>query len=71
MHLQAVSLGELPLGASEVTNLAGVDDGDREARRPECGGDGRLVAPGGFHDDALGAHGLETEDQCLQNASPA
>ena len=43
--VQAVSLGQLPLGPGEVTDLAGVDDGDREAGRPECGGDGRLIAP--------------------------
>ena len=49
--VDTVCLRQLALRAGEFTNLARVDDGNRNTGGGERGGQGHLVAPGGFHDD--------------------
>ena len=63
--VDAVCLRELALRAGEVTNLTGVDHGNRNTDGAERDGQGYLIAPGGFHDDALRVQGLELENQSV------
>jgi hypothetical protein len=61
--IDLVSLGELPNGAGEATDLQRRDDDDREALGASRPDEGLLEPPGGFDDDALEAVATEAADQ--------
>ena len=51
LGVQPVGLGEASDGSGEVADLAGVDDGKRQAGAGQCRSDGALEAAGGLQHD--------------------
>ena len=61
--VQRIGFGERPGGASEIPDLAGIDDGDRQVGTGQGGRHGGLIAPGGFEDHQRGAQRLQPGDE--------
>jgi hypothetical protein len=53
LRVDGVCFGKLPRGASEISDLARVDDHDRQLRRGQLGNDSSFVATGGLQNDRL------------------